>query len=153
MSRKFPVEIWRQLTGSQIRLLDELTLVAHDRWAYMSRDYLSRKCKLTVNHISHLTTQLKELGVIEKWQPKKRRPDGTWKCGPCYYRVAGWIVWKLRGLFNRIFKKPAGLRGLVSRTLEEKKISSPDLSFLKNKGKRQALERFAELGKILQQKK
>lgn len=67
MSR-FLADIWRKLTGSQIRLREELTFLAGERWAYVSRDYLSRKLGLTVNHISHVTSQLVQLGVVEKQQ-------------------------------------------------------------------------------------
>ena len=145
---KFPVDIWRKLTGSQIRLCEELTFLAGEKWAYTSRKYLARKTGLTVNHISHLTSQLQVLGVLEKWQRKYRRKDGTWDTRPCLYRVAGWLVWKLKGLFARVFKrKSTGLRSRIGRSQEEEKISSPDLSFLQNKWKRTFLEHFANLGR------
>jgi hypothetical protein len=145
---RFPVDIWRQLSGSQLRLCEEIAFLAGERWAYVSRDYLSKKLGLTVNHISHITTQLQQLGVLEKWQRKFRRRNGTWDTRPCLYRLAGWLAWKLKGVFARVFgRKSTGLRWRVGRPLEEEKISSPDFSFLKNEGKRRILERFALLGK------
>jgi hypothetical protein len=147
MSR-FPVDIWRKLTGSQLRLCEELTFLAGERWAYVSRDYLSRKLGLTVNHISHVTSQLVQLGVLEKQQRRFRRSDGTWDTRPCLYRVVGWLAWKLKGLFARVFKrKPAGLRSCVGRPVEEEKIAVPDFSHVKNEKKKSFLERFARLGR------
>jgi hypothetical protein len=144
---KFPVDIWRQLSGSQLRFCEEITFLAGARWAYVSRDYLSKKLGLTVNHISHITAQLQQLGVLEKWQRKYRRKDGTWDTRPCLYRVAGWLAWKLKGLFARVFKrKSTGLRSAVAKPVKEEKITVPDFSFLKNAGKRAVLERFARLG-------
>jgi hypothetical protein len=144
---KFPVDIWRKLTGSQIRLCEELTFLAGDRWAYVSRDYLSRKLGVTVNHLSHLTTQLQALGVLEKWQRKYRRKDGTWDCRPCLYRVVGWLAWKLKGLFARVFKRKAtGLRSRVGRPFAEEKIAVSDFSFLQDGKRKTLLERFASLG-------
>src|SRR5687767_5671059 len=99
---RFPLETWQKLTGSQLRLCEELTFLAGEQWAYVSRDYLAKKLGLTVNHISHVTSQLVQLGVLEKQQRKFRRRDGTWDCRPCLYRVVGWLVWKLKGLFARI---------------------------------------------------
>jgi hypothetical protein len=144
---RFPVDIWRKLSGSQIRLCEELAFLAGEGWAYVSRQYLAKKTGLTVNHISLLTSQLQKMGVLEKWQRKYRRKDGTWDTRPCLYRIVGWLVWKLKGLFARMFKrKPTGLRSSVARTVEERKVPVPDLSFLKNEGKRKLLERFARLG-------
>jgi hypothetical protein len=145
MSR-FPVDIWRQFTGSQLRLCEELTFLAGERWAYVSRDYLSKKLGLTVNHISHITAQLQQLGVLEKWQRKYRRKDGTWDTRPCLYRVAGWLVWKLKGLFARVFKrKSTGLRSSVGKAREEEKVPIPDFSHVKNEKTKSVLERFARL--------
>jgi hypothetical protein len=147
MSKRFPVDIWRKLTGSQLRLCEELTFLAGERWAYVSRNYLSRKLGLTVNHISHVTSQLVQLGVVEKQQRKFRRSDGTWDTRPCLYRVVGWLVWKLKGLFARVFKrKPSGLRSSVGRPIHEEKLSVSDFSHIKNEGRRSLLERFAALG-------
>jgi hypothetical protein len=145
---KFPLETWQKLTGSQLRLCEELTFLAGERWAYVSRKYLARKTGLTVNHISHVTSQLVQLGVLEKQQRKFRRSDGTWDTRPCLYRVMGWLVWKLKGLFARVFKrKSTGLRSIVGRPVEEEKLSVPDFSHMKNKTKKTLLERFAALGK------
>jgi hypothetical protein len=144
---KFPVDVWRRLTGSQIRLCEEITFIAGEKWAYMSRTYLARKTGLTVNHISHVTSQLVQLGVLEKQQRKFRRSDGTWDTRPCLYRVVGWLAWKLKGLFARVFKRRStGLRSSVGRPSEEEKLPVSDLSFLKNEGRRKILERFALLG-------
>jgi hypothetical protein len=143
---KFPVDIWRQLSGSQLRFCEEIAFLAGERWAYVSRDYLSRKLGLTVNHISHLTSHLVQLGVLEKQQRKFRRSNGTWDTRPCLYRVVGWLAWKLKGLFARVFtRKSTGLRSRVGRSFEEEKIASPDFSFLQNGEKKALLERFAGL--------
>ena len=145
---RFPVDIWRELTGSQLRLCEELTFLAGARWAYVSRKYLAKKTGLTVNHISHVTSQLVRLGVLEKLQRKFRRRNGTWDTRPCLYRVVGWLVWKLKGLFARIFKrKSTGLRSVVGKAQEEEKITLPDFSYIKNEKKKSILERFARLGR------
>jgi hypothetical protein len=145
---RFPLETWRKLTGSQLRLCEELSFLAGDKWAYVSRDYLSRKLGLTVNHISHVTSQLVQLGVLEKWQRKFRRRDGTWDTRPCLYRIVGWLAWKLKGLFARVFtRKSTGLRSSIGRPVEEEKLPSPDFSHMKNEKKKSFLERFAQLGK------
>jgi hypothetical protein len=108
---KFPVDIWRQLSGSQLRFCEEIAFLAGEGWAYVSRDYLSKKLGLTINHISHLTTQLQRLGLIEKQQRKFRRSDGTWDTRPCLYRLVGWLVWKLRGFMQRVFRRKESIKG------------------------------------------
>src|SRR5262249_26063609 len=128
---RFSVDIWRQLSGSQLRFCEEIAFLAGERWAYVSRDYLAKKLGLTVNHISHLTSQLVQLGVLEKQQRKFRRSNGAWDTRPCLYRLAGWLVWKLRGFMQRVFRRnPTDLRSSVGRPVEEEKISSSDFSFL-----------------------
>ena len=145
--RKFPVDIWRQLSGSQLRFCEEVAFLAGERWAYVSRDYLAKKLGLTVNHISHLTTQLQQLGVLEKQQRKFTRQNGTWDTRPCLYRLAGWLVWKLKGLFARVFgRKTTDLRSRVGRPVEKEKRTVPDFSFLTNRKKKTLLEHFARLG-------
>jgi hypothetical protein len=144
---KFPVDIWRQLSGSQLRFCEEIAFLAGERWAYVSRDYLSRKLGLTVNHISHVTSQLVQLGVLEKQQRKFRPRNGTWDTRPCLYRLAGWLVWKLRWFMQRVFRrKPTDLRSCIGRSIEKEKRTAPDFSFLMDTKKKTFLERFARLG-------
>ena len=158
----FPAEIWQQLTGSQIRLCEEIAFLTRGQgWAYVGREYLSRKLGLTVNHLSTLTSQLQDLGVLEKMQPRRRRKDGTWDTRPCLYRLVPWLAWKLRGIVHRLFgRKATGLRSTVGKAEKKEKITAPgshffaesepaaplDLGFVRDEKRRAELERFGRLG-------
>jgi hypothetical protein len=146
MSR-FPVDIWRKLTGSQLRLCEELAFIGKGAPCYVGRAYLAKKLGVHIDSVSRITSRLVELGVLDKFQRRYRRRDGSWDYRPCVYKLCGWAVWKFKSLMGKIFKHNHRLTSPSDKTREEEKIPISDLSFLKNEKKRGLLERFAQLGK------
>lgn len=145
---KVPVDVWRTLTGSQIRLCEELAWLGKGKPCYVGRAYLARKLGLHVDHISRLTSKLASLGVLRKFQRCYRRQNGGYDHRPCVYTLAPWAVWKFCSLVQAIFKRNRGLTFVSDRTREKEKITVSDFSFVKNEGRKAALERFAKLGRL-----
>jgi hypothetical protein len=136
---KFPVAVWQGMTGSQIRLCEEISFVGKGGWVYMGRRYLAGKVGVSIWQVSRITSRLVEMGVLEKMQRRYRRSNGTWDTRPCVYRVVGWLRWKLQNLLYR-----AGVRSGARRAKLKEKVAYLDLSFMKDEKKKGLLERFGK---------
>jgi hypothetical protein len=145
---KFPVDIWRKLSGSQFRLVEELAFLGKGAPCYVGRAYLAKKLGLHVDSVSRITSQLVDLGVLDKFQRRYRRKDGSWDYRPCVYKLAQWAVWKFRALMRKIFQRKHRLTSVSDKTSEKEKVALPDLSFIRNETRRAALERFSKLGSL-----
>ena len=144
---KFPVDVWRKLTGSQLRLCEELAFLGKGAPCYVGRAYLAKKLGVHVDSVSRITSRLVELGVLDKFQRRYRRKDGSWDYRPCVYKLCTWALWKFRSLMGKIFKRNHRLTSLSDKAIEKEKIAVPDFSHMKNEKKRTLLERFARLGR------
>jgi DNA-binding transcriptional MocR family regulator len=113
---QFPWNIWNQLTGIDLRLLDELIFLSratarrsprHAHYCIPGRKYLARKLGCSIVTISRHIAKLKHLGIIEAFQ---RRPiAGTWQTN--FFRVLTWQAWK----FGQIRTLVTGIANRVSQ--------------------------------------
>lgn len=138
---KFPVEVWRSLTGSQIRCCEEISFLSRGKWAYVRRQYLAGKIGVSIWQVSRITSRLVEMGVMQKMQRRYRRRDGTWDSRPCLYRLAGVWWWK----FNQLVNKLTGVRSAAPTPCEKEKVTPPDMNFVKNGRVKAILEGFLAL--------
>jgi hypothetical protein len=112
----------------------------------VGRAYLAKKLGIHIDSVSRITSQLADLGILEKFQRRYRRRDGSWDYRPCVYKLCAWAVWKFRALMGKIFKRNPRLTSTSDKANEKEKGAFPDLSFVRDTTKRAVLERFAKLG-------
>lgn len=141
---RFPLDTWRQISGSGFRLIEELSYRAKPgMWVLLSREFLAKRLAISTRQVTRITTQLQSLGVLQKFQRIFRRKDGSFETHPCLYRLANWAQWKMRQLMGWL----TGRKPSADTFSKIEKTSLLDLSFVKNPAQKEALERFAELGK------
>ncbi len=109
-THNFPWPIWNQLTGIDLRLLDELIFLSRRQadqstrqahYCIPGRKYLARKLNCAVVTVSRHVSKLKRLGILDAFQ---RRPvTGRWQTN--FYRVLTWQAWRygqIRQLINTL---------------------------------------------------
>ncbi len=103
MAVQFPYEIWRQLNGTDFRLLEQLTFLSKAKgYAYPSQKYLSKALRCHRSTITRSINKLKELGLLVVNPRKYRRKNGQFLTESNAYRVIHWIGWKVRSLFHKV---------------------------------------------------
>ncbi len=108
-NRPFPEDIWRQLSGVDLKLLDEIAFLSRKRaersrsgalYCAPGRKYLARKIGVAVSTISRHVSKLKRLGLLTALQ---RRPiGGIWQSN--MYKINSWLGWRLAGIRDMVRK-------------------------------------------------
>lgn len=112
-ARTFPSDIAQRLTGTDFRLLDELSFLSRLQrkrtgasYAMPSRRYLAEKIGCSIRTVSRSVARLKRLGILEAVQRRPRR--GVWRSN--LYRIRSWIGWRL-GQLSGALRKIGSHRG------------------------------------------
>src|SRR5262245_42270740 len=99
--------VWYELSGLEIRLLEELRFLQGDRnYCFPSREYLGRKLQCSVRSISRHTNKLRRLGLLRIQPRRYRRRDGTWTTRSNLYQVLTFIGAKIRRLLTVLTDRP-----------------------------------------------
>jgi Helix-turn-helix domain len=104
----FPTDIYRQLLGTDFRLLDELTFLAKQQqkksgaaYCMPGRKYLAEKLSCSIRTISRSIARLRRLGILDAIQ---RRPvRGLWQTN--LYKIRHWLGWRI-GQLGQLLRKP-----------------------------------------------
>lgn len=134
--RRFPRDVWNQLTAIDTRLLDELAFLSRltqqqspRRASYCvpGRAWLAQRLNCSVETITRHTRKLRDLGLLDKLQ---RRPvAGRWQT--CLYRLIHPAAWKLAALRQRIVgvaNRLSKVTALAPRPTAENMSSNPSES-------------------------
>jgi hypothetical protein len=140
---RFPVDVWRQLDGTDFRLLELLGWYQRAYGvAFPRRETLAAKLKVRVETISRHVTKLVGLGVLERRFRRHRRSDGTFCTTSNVYKVLGFVGAKVRAILQPL----TDVTRKRTQTRQEEKSIVSDFSFLTDTKKKTLLERFARLG-------
>src|SRR5436190_11582677 len=100
MSRKI-ASVWYELSGVDIRLLEELTFLQGNRGCcFPGREYLAYKLRVSVRTVSRSIRRLRLLGVLHVQARRYQRRDGTWKTRSNLYQVLGFAGAKIRQILG-----------------------------------------------------
>lgn len=158
VEKQFPSDIARQLTGTDFRLLDELTFLARQQrkrtgasYAIPGRKYLAVRLGVCIRTVSRSVSRLKRLGILDAIQ---RRPvRGIWQTN--LYKIRSWLGWRLGQISG-------ALRTTPHRETQKARITSvrtelvtpPDASLLEFVRTTPLLQLWAARGKqILPEKR
>jgi helix-turn-helix protein len=125
----FPSDIYRQLLGTDFRLLDELTFLAKQQkkksgaaYCVPGRKYLAEKLGCSIRTISRSIARLTRLGVLAVTH---RRPiRGIWQTN--MYKIRSWFGWRM-GQLGAMLRKPVHRGTPVARiTSREREIKTSE---------------------------
>jgi DNA-binding Lrp family transcriptional regulator len=140
---RFDAEVWRQLDGTDFRLL-ELLQWYHKTFGHCfpSRATLAKKLRVRIETVSRHVSKLVRFGVLRRTQRRYRRANGTYATETNVYHVLGFMGAKIRALLHPL----TGVTRQRTQSEPKEKGTVSDLSCLKNENLRLRLERFAKLG-------
>ena len=150
MHKNNTADVFSQLDGLDFKLLELLSFLSQERGFCMpGREYLAKRLGVSICTISRHTRWLAHLGILQVVHRSRRRKDGTIEARSNVYRVLGAVGRKVRQLFQIIkkgVKHRTGVAGAQPLPEPGKKVTSSDLSFVKDVDRRVLLERFSRLG-------
>ena len=127
--RTFPEDIWRQLDGIDLKILDWLCYLSKKqgerspggaKYCFPGRKFLAGKIGVSVWTISRHISKLKRLGILSAYQ---RRPKGgRWQTN--LYRVINWLGWRIGQILSKFRSNKNGVR-LNQHIASQERNSSP----------------------------
>lgn len=140
---KFATDVWRQLDGTDFRLLEVISWYQRTYGvAFPTRETLARRLQVREETVSRHVTKCVGLGVLERTFRRYRRKDGTFATTSNVYRVLGLVGAKIRSILRPL----TDVTRCRTQPKQEEKIIVSDFSHIQNSEKRGLLERFAKLG-------